>query len=288
MLDSGGSSQCDFGGGQVIRSSRLVNNYICVWLKSGQTGSDEKKEDKPVSVKTVCLDPGHGPGTVNGSPDGSYKEKEFTWDMYKRLRPLLEASGVKVISTRNENETPALLERAAVSNKAGADLFVSLHSNAFGFGDWDSARGLLIYTSAAGDSAGRNKAARAILARMAEAGVSLHGSGLAHNMEYTVLTATVAPAMIVEYGFHTNKEDAGLLKQSAYRDKLALATAQGVCDYLGITQPVTPPAPDPTAPWYAADQEWAKARGITDGARPEDTCTRAEVWAMLHRLAEGM
>lgn len=33
MLDGGGSSQCDFGGGQVIVSGRRVHNYICVWLK---------------------------------------------------------------------------------------------------------------------------------------------------------------------------------------------------------------------------------------------------------------
>lgn len=39
-----------------------------------------------------------------------------------------------------------------------------------------------------------------------------------------------------------------------------------------------------SSPWYAEAQKWAVAKGITDGTRPNDTATRAEVWAMLQRL----
>lgn len=38
------------------------------------------------------------------------------------------------------------------------------------------------------------------------------------------------------------------------------------------------------APWYAEAQKWAIEKGISDGTRPNDTATRAEVWAMLQRL----
>ncbi|MFR1050255.1 MAG: N-acetylmuramoyl-L-alanine amidase family protein [Lachnospirales bacterium] len=227
--DGSWSSQGYLGPGMDAQPSqkRLVRGYLLIYKRD-----DQNKEDKPVGKK-VCLDPGHGPDTVNGSPDGTYKEREFTWDMYRRLRPLLEAQGVEVICTRAENEKPSLTARAAVSNKAGADLFVSLHSNASGNG-WTAPKGFVIYTSVAGDSAGRNKAAKAILVRMKEAGVTLFGSGLEHNPEYTVLRATTAPAMIVEHGFHTNREDTALLKDSAYRGRLARAEARGICDYLGV------------------------------------------------------
>ena len=77
----------------------------------------------------VCLDPGHGPDTVNGSPDGAYKEREFTWDMGSRLRRLLEEQGIWVVMTREENEKPSLTQRAQVSNASGANLFVSIHSS---------------------------------------------------------------------------------------------------------------------------------------------------------------
>ncbi|MFA7628650.1 MAG: N-acetylmuramoyl-L-alanine amidase [Candidatus Dojkabacteria bacterium] len=39
-------------------------------------------------------------------------------------------------------------------------------------------------------------------------------------------------------------------------------------------------------PWYNDAQWWVKANNISDGTRPDDTCTRAEVWQMLYRVAQ--
>lgn len=78
-----------------------------------------------------------------------------------------------------------------------------------------------------------------------------------------------------------------MLKDPGYRDKLAQATAKGVCDYLGVAW-VEEAAPAPGVPWYAEDQVWVKAMGISDGTRPEDTCTRAEQWAMTHNLYKAI
>lgn len=47
MLDGGGSSQCDFGVGQVVDSSRPVDNYICIWLTE-EAKNDKDKEESPV------------------------------------------------------------------------------------------------------------------------------------------------------------------------------------------------------------------------------------------------
>lgn len=74
MLDGGGSSQCDFGGGQVIDSTRPVDSYLCVWL----TAEDNDKEDKPVD-KQYTVTPGvgvnirSGPGTSYGKV-GAYAQ----------------------------------------------------------------------------------------------------------------------------------------------------------------------------------------------------------------------
>ena len=74
MLDGGGSSQCDFGGGQVIDSTRPVDSYLCVWL----TAEDNDKEDKPVD-KQYTVTPGagvnirSGPGTGYGKV-GAYAQ----------------------------------------------------------------------------------------------------------------------------------------------------------------------------------------------------------------------
>ena len=284
MLDGGGSSQCDFQG-RKISSSRRVHNYLAVWLR--------KKEDKPVS-KTVCLDPGHGvesPGKC--SPDKSYYEHEFALDMGRRIQAHLERCGIRVVLTRTDEHCPTgkadtndLLKRVAISDAAGADLFVSLHSNASG-NEWSNASGLMIYTSAGPETASRNVAAKAVLARMTEAGVELRGSPLVHDMELVVTRKTAAPAMLIEYGFHTNRTEVVLLKKSSYRAKLAEATAKGACDFLGVAwEPEAAAGTTDTgaADWAATAWEKAKSKGVLDGTRPTDPVTRQELAVVLDRL----
>ena len=284
MLDGGGSSQCDFAG-QKISSSRRVHNYLAVWLR--------KKEDKPVS-KTVCLDPGHGvesPGKC--SPDKSYYEHEFALDMARRIQAHLKRCGVRVVLTRTDEHCPTgkadtndLLKRVAISDAAGADLFVSIHSNASG-NEWSSASGLMIYTSAGPETASRNVAAKAVLARMTEGVVELRGGPLVHDIELVVTRKTAAPAMLIEYGFHTNRTEVGLLKKSSYRAKLAEATAKGVCDFLGVAwaaESAGEGMDTGAADWAATAWEKAKSKGVLDGTRPTDPVTRQELAVVLDRL----
>ena len=283
MGDGGGSAQCWLDGQLISGDGRKCHNYIIVYAKKEPAETLPEKEDKPVSKPIVCLDPGHGPGCVNGSLDGSYKECEFTWDLYTRLRPLLEEQGIAVVSTREvESDYPGLSARASVSNRAGADLFVSLHSNAAG----SSARGFVAFTSAPPETAARNKLAAAIIGRIRAAGVVIWGSGLAHEL-YTVLASTTAPAVLLEYGFHTNDQDVALLKDGSYRDKLAQATCAGICDYLGLE--VKEPdgeSGQPNEPDSWAKEAWSKAAaaGVFDGTRPRDALTRQEAAVVLNRL----
>ena len=282
MLDGGGSSQCDFAG-EIVRASRKVHNWLCVYLKKGGTKPPEQEET--VSKKIVCLDPGHGPGTVNGSPDGSYKEREFCWDMYGRIAKRLERAGVRVVCTRTEDTKPSLTERAGVSDRAGAACLVSLHSNAAGSG-WSSASGLEIYTSAGPVTAPRNALATALVNAFHAAGVKLRSAPIVHNMDLTVLRKTAAPAALIEYGFHTNRTEVELLKDSKYRDKLAEATARGICAWLGIPYDVEKPVEDGDKPdpWAVSAWEKAAGRGVLDGTRPRDGLTRQELAAVLDRL----
>ena len=234
MLDSGGSSQCDFGTGKKISSSRRVHNYIGVWLKKDEEG----KRQENMGKTTVCLDPGHGAETAGKcSPDRSYYEHEFNLDMALRCRAILERHGVTVVLTRSGESEVTLAQRVKTANEIKElDLFVSLHSNANGTGaEWTETAGYCVYTSAAGESAGRNRAARALLTRAKESGIALFGSGLFHRLDLYVLKNTVAPAVLIEHGFHTNREETERLKSSAYRDKLAEADCKGILDYLGIS-----------------------------------------------------
>lgn len=225
MLDGGGSSQCDFAGEKIV-SSRVVHNLICVYLDK----SAGDKEDK-VS-KLVYLDAGHG-GTenANGSPDGSYKEHEFTLDMAKRIRAHLERCGVSVGMTRTEDVTVPLTERAAMANRAGADIFVSIHSNASGSA-WSNASGWCVYTYAEGGE--RDKLATKIMEAVRASGeIGIFSQGLYHN-SFTVLAKTNMPACLVEHAFHTNKEDVEKLKSESWRASISEVEAKAICEYLGV------------------------------------------------------
>lgn len=289
MLDGGGSSQCDFKG-KKITASRVVANLILVYLK--------KEGDKPVSdKKKVVLDAGHGNQSNNQSPDGSYSEPEFALDMAERMRAILFRHGVEVTLTRTGTDNPTgkadtndLQYRCDVANAIkDLDLFVSLHSNAAGSG-WSSARGWEIYASSPGDTAGRNIAAKAIAKRVQEAGVTVHGEAVKHERFY-VLKNTTAPAVLIEHGFHTNKEDVALLKSADYRAKLAEAECKGILDYLGVSydrqdeleEETGKDAPEPSA-W--AKEAWEKAvqKGILDGSAPQGNCTREMLATVLDRL----
>lgn len=225
MLDGGGSCQCAFPEGE-IHSNRRVHNYIGIWLK--------KEEDDPVGKKVV-LDPGHGIETAGKcSPDGAYFEHEFNLDMARRVARHLERHGVAAVLTRGTENDVSLSDRVAKSNALRPDLFVSLHSNASGQG-WTDPDGYGIYTSATGDTAERNKAAKAIIARVKAAGIHLWGNGLFHDIGLYVLKNTVSPAVLIEHGFHSNIHEVELLKTDVYRSLLAKVDAQGILDYLGIT-----------------------------------------------------
>lgn len=129
--------------------------------------------------------------------------------------------------------------------------------------------------------------ARKLLARAGEAGAPIWGGGLFHDIELVVTRKTKAPAVIIEHGFHTNREETALLKTGAYRDKLAEVDARGILDFLGLSWADEPEAPG-DKPWYAGEQEWAVSLGLTDGTRPLDGCTRAEQWTMLHKLYKAI
>ena len=283
-LDAGSSSNCDFGDGQRISNGKRVKGYLCIWTTEG--GQEPPDKEKPMNKHTVCLDPGHGPGNVNGSPDGTYKEWEFTWDMAQRIKPLLEAQGVGVVLTKTADNYPSLTERAETSNKAQPDCFVSIHTNAAGEGGWSSASGLEVYTSAGPMTAQRNVLASKLVNAFHAAGVSLRSEPIKHEM-YTVLAKTDAPAALIEYGFHTNKIDTEYLKDSKYRDKLSEATAKGICEFLGVAwqaEPDEDDAEDTPDSWAAEAWQKAKDKGVLDGTRPRDNMTRQELAVVLDRL----
>lgn len=73
MLDGGGSSQCDFGGGRVIDSTRPVDNYLCVWLTAEDSGKEDTMDKQYTVTPGAGVNIRSGPGTGYGKV-GAYAQ----------------------------------------------------------------------------------------------------------------------------------------------------------------------------------------------------------------------
>ena len=91
-----------------------------------------QKNTADMRLKTVVIDPGHG-GKDAGciSRDKKTYEKNITLDIGKRLAQKISAAypDVEVKMTRTEDVFVELENRAVFANKAGANLFISIHVN---------------------------------------------------------------------------------------------------------------------------------------------------------------
>lgn len=82
----------------------------------------------------VVIDAGHG-GTDPGALGKKYKEKDINLGVALKLGNLIEknCSNTKVVYTRNKDVFVPLIDRAKIANKAGADLFISIHANSLDY-----------------------------------------------------------------------------------------------------------------------------------------------------------
>lgn len=285
MMDGGRKVNLYIRNGNVMLQGKDPSQtLVLIWLK--------KEGESPVSdKKKVCLDAGHSASNkCNKSPDGSYYEHEFALDMAKRIRAVLELAGVEVVETRPDGGDVSLGERCRIANAANVDLFISLHSNATGTlstgaDGWGSARGWETYVY--GLSGERYRAAKAILNRVEGVCPAIRKTPILGRPGLFVLANTSAPAVLIEHGFHTSKEDVELLKDAAYRGKLAVEEACGILDYLGIPVPEIPQEKSEAEKAV----EWITGTGIMLGDANGDLMldqplTRQQLAVMLYRFAQ--
>ncbi|MEQ4715662.1 N-acetylmuramoyl-L-alanine amidase [Nonomuraea sp. B19D2] len=214
--------------------------------------------------KIVVIDPGHNGGnashpkeinrqvdiitgkkacnTTGTETDAGYPEHAFTWDVARRLKPILEKMGAKVVLTRPNDKGvgPCVTERAAIGNEARADAVLSIH------GDGAAPAGHGFHVIMPGLVAGHNDA---IIKPSRRLGVAIRnayhaGTGLPYSTYTGVdgletrtdlggLNLSTRPAVFIECGNMRNRGDAAKMSDSAFRERIAEALAGGLRKFLG-------------------------------------------------------
>jgi N-acetylmuramoyl-L-alanine amidase len=173
----------------------------------------------------VVIDPGHGGHDRGGMPGQRLAEKGFTLDTARRLaRVLRSGSGVKVVLTRDDDTFVSLTERTNIANQyAGRSaVFVSIHFNA---GRREGAYGIETYYN--NDRAYR--LAALVHPRVIRAMDSID-RGIRYR-GYWVLRKNRLPAILVECGFLTNRDEAARISDSNFRESIARALADAIVRY---------------------------------------------------------
>jgi N-acetylmuramoyl-L-alanine amidase len=177
----------------------------------------------------IVVDAGHGFETEGKrTPDGM-REYEFNREVARIVKAELQQyKNVEVYFTHADERDVPLSIRTDRANQLKADVFVSIHANAFGSGGWNQASGIETYVHPTA-SAKNVELAKAVQKRL----VTLTGRrdrGI-KTANFHVLRETTMPTILTECGFMTNQEEATLLQTSAYRKKCAQAIVSGLVTF---------------------------------------------------------
>ncbi|WP_374476224.1 N-acetylmuramoyl-L-alanine amidase [Zoogloea sp.] len=227
---------------------------------------------------TIAIDPGHGgedPGAVGAA--GSF-EKHVSLSVGRRLKARIDAEpNMRAMLTRDADYFVPLQQRVAKARRVQADLFVSIHADAF---ISPTARGSSVFVlsdkgasstaarwlaqkeNAADLIGGVNlgvkdshlartlldlsqtaaindslKVGKAVLGELG--GINRLHKGEVEQASFAVLKAPDIPSILIETAFISNPEEEARLNDEAYQDRMAEAILRGLRRYFAKNPPMS-------------------------------------------------
>lgn len=232
-----------------------------------------KFAEKPI---IIAVDAGHGGEDPGAISKRGLQEKDVALSIARKLAAQINAQpGMKAVLTRDGDYYIGLRERTVKARKAQADMFVSVHCNAY---KDTSLRGSAVYVlsnrGATSEHArwlahkensadlvgglelgGRDNELAAVLIDLSQASSmeasfdvgsrllkSLGGINTLQKAEvqqagFMVLKSPDIPSVLVETAFITNEQDEKLLRDRAYHDKIARSLLEGIQGYFKSYRP---------------------------------------------------
>jgi N-acetylmuramoyl-L-alanine amidase len=255
--------------GRSVRVGGRVQNIVAwiglilmvgsfAWMQ--WTSQREPPVHRPAAVShepfaVVVLDPGHG-GQDSGAMVAGTFEKDLTLDVAQRIDRLLQSQGLATVMTRVGDSYVSLADRVALTNRVADCVLVSIHFNE---GNKPVSSGVETYY--ADHQMPVNRAIISwlpFLEHLVAEGPNLESQSLAGFIQTALVERTKAvnrgtkaeqffvitnvryPAVLVEGGFLTNKEDIARLSSIEYREQIAGAISDGIIGYRELLRQRSP------------------------------------------------
>ena len=188
----------------------------------------------------VVLDAGHGEPDSGAVGNSGTLEKDINLSIVKKLGEVLESSGISVIYTREGDsgiydeeadtirkmKVSDMKKRREIIKNSGADLFVTIHMNAFSD---ENVNGINVFYDSAHEEI--KPFAEAVLNQLCNITRAKPQNVKAADEKLYLMKNSQIPAMLVECGFISNPEEEKLLNQEEYQAKIAWAIAKEIIVY---------------------------------------------------------
>ncbi|KFM95958.1 N-acetylmuramoyl-L-alanine amidase [Paenibacillus macerans] len=207
---------------------KLTNNgdglvIVDLTADAANPGRDLGINGRPI----VVIDAGHGGGQPGATSVTKRQEKDFTLAVALKVQALLEQEpGLDLIMTRDSDVTLSLQDRVKIANDAGADVFVSIHGNSI-----DPP------ANPSGSETYYTREESIPLANVMHRHL-VQATGLAdRKVRYSslhVTRETTMPAVLLEVGYLSNKNDESLMYGEEFQQRVAEGVVAGIKEYLGL------------------------------------------------------
>ena len=226
----------------VFAAAGAAGNSLTVDGRSVQSGlkstyrinrPPNRSENNILQGKLIVIDAGHGGSDAGAVGPSNVMEKNVTLAIAQELRELLVHGGASVLMTRTTDRSVAyagaadkeeLAARIGIANKANANMFISIHADAF----QDLAGGTSTYFYGTDE---RDAALARSVQNNLVAQLQLYDRGTQQD-DFFVLKYANVPAILVETAFISNPLEEQLLASSSFDKKVALGIYNGIRQYL--------------------------------------------------------
>ncbi|MFZ2961375.1 MAG: N-acetylmuramoyl-L-alanine amidase [Candidatus Ozemobacteraceae bacterium] len=201
--------------------------------------------------RTIMIDPGHGGRDTGAKPEGVTQEKDIALAVALKMKTALKSVGLNAIILRSGDQELTMADRHALANRAGGDLFISIHCGA---ATDETSEGAACYTYDNGGVAFDIETGSKLSPQLVyNEWVQNYRFDLAKFLAGKIrdrlvkhletkdrgvrplplmpLRFVTAPAVLVEIGMLTNQNEGRKLSLAAYQESVAKSISNGVIDF---------------------------------------------------------